>query len=220
MVEKPLPAYHGDEQYVFVSYSHEDNGLVFPEIRWLQDQGFNVWFDEGISPGNVWRDELADAIDRCGLFLFFVTPASVASRNCQRELGYALDSDKQVLAVHLEETTLPRGLTLSLADQQAILAYRYASPEFASRLVEAIRNLLDAPATTTQAVAGHHHSRRRIPTGRLVRQLRIGVAIALPCAVLLGLAGGWLLQTELAPRGGKPTVEVRRLTDRVGLAER
>ena len=40
MADSPQPAYDGDEPYVFVSYSHEDEELVYPEIRWMQDQGF------------------------------------------------------------------------------------------------------------------------------------------------------------------------------------
>ncbi len=56
MADRPLPAYDGEEPYVFVSYSHEDDDLVYPEIRWLQDHGFNVWYDEGISGASHWRD--------------------------------------------------------------------------------------------------------------------------------------------------------------------
>lgn len=41
MADRPLPAYDGDESYLFVSYSHEDDDLVYAEIRCLQDQGFN-----------------------------------------------------------------------------------------------------------------------------------------------------------------------------------
>ena len=62
MADRPSPAYDGDEPYVFVSYSHEDHDLAYGQIRWLQDQGFNVWWDEGISPGAAWRGELADAL--------------------------------------------------------------------------------------------------------------------------------------------------------------
>jgi hypothetical protein len=142
----PLQAYRGDEPFAFVSYAHEDSDRVFPLLELLVDAGLPVWFDEGINPGNPWRDELARAIDRCGLFLYFVTPASAASRNCQRECGYALDHDKPLLAVHLEETPLPSGLKLSLADQQAILGYRYPAATFESRLVEAVRKLLGAAA--------------------------------------------------------------------------
>ena len=91
MADRPLPAYDGDEPYIFVTYSHEDTDLVYPQIRWLQDQGFNVGWDEGISPGAVWRSELAQTIRGCSLLLFFTTPNSVASEHCIREVNFALD---------------------------------------------------------------------------------------------------------------------------------
>ncbi|MFB3106115.1 MAG: toll/interleukin-1 receptor domain-containing protein [Pseudomonadales bacterium] len=69
MLDTPFPAYTGDEPYIFVSYAHADNEIIYPEIQWLRDQGFNVWYDEGISPGTVWRDELADSIEGSNLYL-------------------------------------------------------------------------------------------------------------------------------------------------------
>ena len=47
-MDNPFSAYQGSEPYVFVSYAHEDCDVVFPEILWLRDQGFNIWYDEGI----------------------------------------------------------------------------------------------------------------------------------------------------------------------------
>ena len=58
----PFPAYSGAEPYVFVCYSHGDASMVYPEITRLREQGINIWYDEGISPGEVFTDELADAI--------------------------------------------------------------------------------------------------------------------------------------------------------------
>ena len=87
----PLPACSGDKPFVFVSYSHQDKSLVYPEIRWLQDHGFEVWWDEGISPGAAWRSELAKTIRECSLLLYFVTPNSVASPQCTREVNFAVD---------------------------------------------------------------------------------------------------------------------------------
>ena len=52
-MDKPLPTYKGDDSYVFVCYAHADQGVVKAEIRWLQDQGINVWYDEGISAGKA-----------------------------------------------------------------------------------------------------------------------------------------------------------------------
>jgi hypothetical protein len=50
-VDKPFPVYKGNDPYVFVSYSHRDSLLVFPEIIKIKAQGFNVWYDEGIEAG-------------------------------------------------------------------------------------------------------------------------------------------------------------------------
>ena len=128
-MNKPFRAYSGDLPYIFVSYAHEDSNAVYPEMKWLQDQGFNVWYDEGISPGTVWRTELADSIMGAGLFLFFVTPRSVVSGNCEKEVNFAIDHDISVLTVHLEETDLPSGMELTLSSIQGILIhvsqYRY-----------------------------------------------------------------------------------------------
>jgi TolB-like protein/Flp pilus assembly protein TadD len=121
-VEKPFPAYTGDGAYVFVSYSHDDDA-VLDEIRWLQDHGINVWYDEGISPGSEWSDVLAKRIQDCSSFVYFLTPPSVASEHCRREISFAQTENRPILAVHLEQTEVPAGLRLSLDNRQAILAY-------------------------------------------------------------------------------------------------
>jgi len=53
VLEKPFPAYKDDEPYIFVSYPHADDEIVYPEIQWLHDQGFNIWYDDGIDPGST-----------------------------------------------------------------------------------------------------------------------------------------------------------------------
>ena len=120
-MEKPFPAYQGDDPHVFVCYAHADADLVYREIVWLRDQGFHIWYDEGISPGTTWRNELADSISNAKLFLFFVTPQSVDSINCQREVNFAVDHNIPVIAVHLEETDLASGMDLTR------IRHRYAS---------------------------------------------------------------------------------------------
>ena len=57
-MERPIEAYRGDEPYVFICYAHDDQAVVYPEISWLQEQGVNIWYDEGISPGEEWSEEL------------------------------------------------------------------------------------------------------------------------------------------------------------------
>ena len=213
MRNEPLRAYDGDGAFVFASYAHKDAAEVSPLLRFLADEGINVWFDEGISPGNIWREELAEAIDRCGLLLYIVTPDSAGSRNCQRECGYALDANKQVLAVHLHPTSLPKGLALSLADEQAILAYQYSQADFNTRMIEAISRLLDVslPATNGRSRTGSRFLLRRFSLRH--------VALTLTVAVALLVAGGWLRYFEFGLPVATVPVEVQRLTNLVGLEE-
>ena len=99
-----IEAYRGEEPYAFVSYAHEDAGVVSAELAALTEQGVRVYYDEGIHPGHTWHDALAKAIERCAVFVLFVTARSVASRNCQRELAFALDNDKPVDEFFSRET--------------------------------------------------------------------------------------------------------------------
>lgn len=57
-MDRPLAANKGDEPYVFVCYAHEDGDVVYPEMAWLQDQKVRLWYDERISGGHVWRQEI------------------------------------------------------------------------------------------------------------------------------------------------------------------
>ena len=110
-MEKPFPAYRGSNPYIFVSYSHADEDEVYAQIRWLQDQGINVWYDTtGIGVGSEWNDEIAKAIKDADRFLFFITPNSVASEHCRRELNFAQSEDRRIIAVHLTATELPDGV--------------------------------------------------------------------------------------------------------------
>ena len=122
-MDRPFPAYKGDEPYVFVSYSHTDSSTVFPELVWLNQTGFNIWYDEGIEAGTKWREEIAQAIKKASLFLYFVTPESAQSENCNREVNFAVDEQIPMIAVHLKSTDLPDGLRLTMSDRQAILKH-------------------------------------------------------------------------------------------------
>ena len=133
----PYPAYRGNEPYVFVSYAHDDKDKVFAEIKRFNEAGFHVWYDEGISPGNEWSEEIADALDRCSVFVIMFTPVSAPRENVQNEIEYAVDEGKPFLAIHLEETQLPKGLKLRIGRKQAILKYTMSEEEYEYKYIEA-----------------------------------------------------------------------------------
>ena len=141
----PFEAYVGDEPYLFASYAHTDDAIVFPEITYLRDQGYRVWFDEGIDPGNEWPDEVAKALAGAAFFLVFISPNAVASQNVRNEINYALNNKKPFLAIHVEETDLPGGLELRMGDIQAIMKYQMQNETYRRKLERTLPRLLQDP---------------------------------------------------------------------------
>ncbi|MGD8417920.1 MAG: toll/interleukin-1 receptor domain-containing protein, partial [Pseudomonadales bacterium] len=93
-----------------------------PEMVWLHEQGAKLWYDEGLGAGSVWRDELADAIERSSALLYFATPASVASENCLREIDLALSLGRTIITVVLAGTQLTSRLLFRIGNVQSIQA--------------------------------------------------------------------------------------------------
>jgi len=134
---EPFPAYQGDEPYAFVCYSHDDTDDVYAEMQWLANEGINLWYDEGIGGGEVWRAELARAIENASAIIYFVSAKSVTSKHCSREISYALDRDLKILPVYLADVELPADLHIGLSRVQAL--FRDTDADYRQHLVSALK---------------------------------------------------------------------------------
>jgi hypothetical protein len=134
----PFPAYNGTGPYVFVSYAHADGDKVFPEIAFLHAQGYRIWYDEGIDPGNEWPDEIARALQAASYFLVFISPRAVASSNVRNEINVALNKRKPFMAIHLVETELTPGLELRMGDIQALMRFRMGTESYREKLLKVL----------------------------------------------------------------------------------
>ncbi|MEQ8860831.1 MAG: FlgO family outer membrane protein [Pseudomonadales bacterium] len=141
----PIAVYEGDEPFVFVCYARADFDLIYPELLRICNAGLNVWYDAGIPLGSEWSEHLGSRIESCTEFLFFATPNSVGSEYCRREIGFALDQEITLLAVHLEPVALPSGLKLMLSNRQALLKYQLSEEEYARKLLAALSEGRVAP---------------------------------------------------------------------------
>ncbi len=47
---------------VFMSYSHKDTDIVRDLVRFVEAEGFSVWWDHTIPPGKTWDDVIARGI--------------------------------------------------------------------------------------------------------------------------------------------------------------
>ncbi|MDR0944364.1 MAG: toll/interleukin-1 receptor domain-containing protein [Ruminococcus sp.] len=126
----PFYAYKGKEPYIFISYSHRDSEKVFSIIRKFNENGYRIWYDEGIDPGNEWPDEIAAALCNCALFVVFISPRSIASENVRNEINFALTKKLPVVAIFLEETELTPGMQLQIGSKQAIMKYNMTDDSF------------------------------------------------------------------------------------------
>lgn len=142
----PFEAYSGEEPFLFVSYSHQDAHLVYPEIIQLRDAGYNIWYDEGVAASNEWPEEIANAVLGCSVFLCFISPRATDSINCRNEINLALNEKKPFLAIHLEETELPPGLRLRMGDLQAILKSKIPAQRYLSKVTTTLDQLLGRKA--------------------------------------------------------------------------
>ena len=99
-----VKAYLGNDPYIFVSYAHRDSAQVMPFIKSLQKK-YNVWFDEGIHVGAEWEDEIYERLEACELFIYMITSASLASKNCKDEIRTARELNKNFINIVIDSKT-------------------------------------------------------------------------------------------------------------------
>lgn len=96
---------------VFVSYSHADASLVAPVVRLLRINRSLVFQDtDGIQPGKKWRDEIAKALADADLIVVFWCHHASRSDEVSNEWRTAVEQDKDLLPLLLDDTPLPAEL--------------------------------------------------------------------------------------------------------------
>ncbi len=99
---------------VFISYSREDKALVTRLHDALSQRERDIWVDwEGIPPTAEWLGEIFGAIDASEAFVFVLSPDSVASEVCAKELQHAVDQNKRLVPLvfrDAESALIPRSL--------------------------------------------------------------------------------------------------------------
>ncbi len=121
--------YEGSEPFVFISYCHADEEIVYPYIEMLAKRGYRIWYDDGINPGDEWPEVIAKHLAESTYFIAFISENSVKSHNCKREVNFAIQKRKAFMAVFLEEVKLSLGLEMALSTVQALRRNQYSNHE-------------------------------------------------------------------------------------------
>ena len=135
-------AYTGDNPYIFVSYAHEDSRIVCPELERFHNDGFNIWYDEGITSGMGWQEVVEKSLINCSLFVVFMSDNAIESQNVREEIFLAINEEKPVIPIYLEETELKYGLKLKLNSIQSILKYRMSDEDYVRTYLKDFKQFL------------------------------------------------------------------------------
>lgn len=133
---------------IFVSYSREQQDTVKTLVQDLESIGHKIWFDQQLTGGQLWWDEILTRIRECDLFIFALARESLASNACKLEYTYASDLNKNILPVLIAEGVSYNLLPASLSKVQFI-DYRSQDKKAALALLKAVEHLPPAKAAPT-----------------------------------------------------------------------
>jgi hypothetical protein len=75
---------------VFISHDFKDSKLAQRVADVLKDNGFDVWDESQILPGDNWAKTIGNELENSDAMVVLLTPNSVKSPNILNEIGYAL----------------------------------------------------------------------------------------------------------------------------------
>lgn len=92
----------------FISYSRTNSSFAVRLAKDLKSAGYDIWLDQlDIPTGARWDDEIEIALEACTTFMIVLSPESIQSQNVKDEIGFAIDSGKDVLPVRIKSGDIP-----------------------------------------------------------------------------------------------------------------
>jgi hypothetical protein len=132
---------------LFVSYSRADLDAVVALVEDSQKLGHEPWFDQELTGGQRWWDEILCGIRVCDVFVPCLSPGFVTSEACRAEYEYATALGKPVLPVLVHPAISDSLLPPSLSQVQRI-DYTRADTNGIIAFVRALEAMPDAPQIT------------------------------------------------------------------------
>jgi len=97
---------------VFISYSRKDSQFARQLHDALADSGRDIWIDwEDIPLSADWWAEIRTGIEGSDIFIFIISPDSVISEVCYKEISCAVDLNKRLIPVlhrEVDAKTVPQ----------------------------------------------------------------------------------------------------------------
>ena len=90
--------------HIFISYSRRDIDFAQKIVDALADNNLDTWIDwKSIPKGEDWEQEIYRGIEEADAFLFLISPDSVASQMCNKEIAHAVKNGKRILPIVIRD---------------------------------------------------------------------------------------------------------------------
>ena len=94
---------------IFISYAREDQPRVKPLVRLLERQGWTVFWDLNIPPGDNWRSWIGRHLDEARCLIVAWSIDSIDSRWVQEEADECIRAKKPLIPILLDNVLPPLG---------------------------------------------------------------------------------------------------------------
>lgn len=138
-----LRAYVGEEHYIFVSYLRSNPKETMEDILFLQNEGYRVWFDEGINAGDGLGATLTHYLQNSAHYIIFISKEWLTrdygnKRNyILEELTYIRNNGRRIIPVLMDDVQLPEYINDLLGDT---LYIRRTDADYKTRLLRSINS--------------------------------------------------------------------------------
>ncbi len=90
--------------HIFVSYSRRDIDFAGKIVQALAEKDLDTWIDwKSIPKGEYWEQEIYRGIEEADAFLFLLSPDSVRSEMCNKEIAHAVENNKRILPIVIRD---------------------------------------------------------------------------------------------------------------------
>jgi len=133
---------------IFLSYSSVDRPFVARLVHVLQQQGWSVWWDQQLLPGQTWESVIEKVLDKSRCVVVVWSKSSITSEWVRMEAHHGRERAK-VAPVLLEDVRIP---TVFRQIQTVSLTEWDGSEGFNGilQLESGIRKILEGPTSATQ----------------------------------------------------------------------
>ena len=91
--------------HIFISYSRKDLVIAEKIINALAKDDLEPWIDwKSIPKGETFESEIQQGIEKAEIFLFLVSPDSIQSEWCNKEIVHAIKNGKRILPIVIRDT--------------------------------------------------------------------------------------------------------------------